>query len=196
MRPVPLLLPALASVWILGCSHKETEIEIDAKRELTSKDEQVRLNATGWQRFRPGERHYDYEVPEGWKRRKSTSMRKLDFAIGAGGEGEVYLSETGGDLGQNVNRWRRQFGLEAISVGEVNSLPRVTALGAELALVEATGDYAAGMGQAPRKDYALIGVIGATQTGVITIKMVGPETLVKAERERFLEFCRKLNLGG
>ncbi|MDP7108027.1 MAG: hypothetical protein QGH41_13155, partial [Roseibacillus sp.] len=70
-----------------------------------------------------------------------------------------------------------------------------TALGVELALVEEKGTYGPGMGKAAKNDYGLLGVIGATGSGVITIKMVGPGAIVEAERERFLEFCRGLNLG-
>lgn len=196
MRVPPLIILGAASLSVCACSQKQAEVEIDETRELTTKDERVRLHASGWQRFRPGERHYVYEVPDGWLRRQSTAMRKLDFDIGPNGVGEVYVSETGGDLAQNVNRWRRQFGLEEISDVEVNALPRVEALGTELVLVDAEGTYAAGMGRGAMPDAALVGAIGATQSGVITIKMVGPKNVVEAERESFLEFARNLELGG
>lgn len=185
----------LASFLMPGCKKIPAEVEIDETRELNSMDERVRLHASGWQRFRPGERHYVYEVPEGWQRRKSTQMRQVNFSFGPMGQGEVYVSETRGDLGQNVNRWRGQFGMDPIPEGAVNSLPRVMALGAELALVEATGTYGPGMGSASRTDFGLLGVIGGTQDGVITIKMIGPAALVAKERERFLKFCEGLKLG-
>ena len=194
MRPIPLILLAFASILMNGCK-VPAEVEIDETRELTSVDERVRLHASGWQRFRPGERHYVYEVPKEWVRRKGTDMRRVNLGFGPRGEGELYISETGGDLAQNINRWRRQFGLDPITVLEVNSLPRVLALGAELALVEVKGTYGPGMGKASRPDYGLLGVIGATGNGVITIKMVGPIAMMEAERERFLTFCRGLSIG-
>ncbi len=193
--PLPLTFLVLASFIMTGCSKKPAEVEIDQTRETTKKDEQVRLLASSWQRFRPGERHFVYEVPEGWMLRKSTSMRKVNLSVGTSFEGEVYVSETQGSLEENVNRWRGQFGLAPISAEEVSQLPRVLALGAELAMVEASGAYAAGMGRPPRKNYALAGVIGSTGSGVITIKMVGPEAVVKEERDRFLSFCRSLEVG-
>ncbi|HJM63201.1 MAG: hypothetical protein CMN05_00700 [Roseibacillus sp.] len=177
-----------------GC-RVPTEVEIDETRELNSNDERIRLHASNWQRFKPGERHYVYKVPKEWVRRRNTQMRQVNLGFGPNGEGDVYISETRGSLWQNVNRWRRQFGLEPISETDVNSLPRATALGVELALVEEKGTYGPGMGKAAKNDYGLLGVIGATGSGVITIKMVGPGAIVEAERERFLEFCRGLNLG-
>ena len=194
MRPILLILLAFASILMNSCKIP-AEVEIDETRELTSVDERVRLHASGWQRFRPGERHYVYEVPKEWVRRKGTDMRRVNLGFGPRGEGELYISETGGGLAQNISRWRRQFGLERIMEFEVNSLPRVPALGAELALVEVKGTYGPGMGKASRPDYGLLGVIGATENGVITIKMVGPITMVEAERERFLTFCRGLSIG-
>ncbi|NIP92023.1 MAG: hypothetical protein GWO24_00505, partial [Akkermansiaceae bacterium] len=188
------ILLSSASVLLIGCSDPPAEVEIDETRELTSKDERARLFTSSWRRFRPGERHYLHEVPEGWVRQPGTPMRKLNFAVGAGGEGEAYLSETMGSLEDNVNRWRGQFGLAPLSGTEVSALPRVLALGAELTLVEATGDYAAGMGRPPQSGYALAGVIGSTGDGVITVKMVGPEEVVEAERDRFLDFCKSLSL--
>ena len=195
MRHLPITIFTLASILMAGCSKKPAEVEIDETRELTTKDARVRLFTSSWKRFRPGERYYTYELPEGWERRASAPMRKLNFAVGTGRDGEVYLSETMGSREDNVNRWRGQFGLAPISAGEVSALPRVLALGAELTLVEATGDYAAGMGRPPRPGYGLAGVIGSTADGVITVKMVGPKAVVEAERERFLEFCRSLALG-
>lgn len=194
MRHFFTILLSSASVLLIGCSEPPAEVGIDETRELTSKDERVRLFTSSWRRFRPGERHFVHEVPEGWVRQPSTQMRKLNFAVGAGGEGEVYLSETMGGLEDNVNRWRRQFGLEPLTETEVSALPRILALGAELTLVEAAGDYAPGMGRPPQSGYALAGVIGSTGEGVITVKMVGPEEVVEAERDRFKEFCESLSL--
>jgi len=195
MRQIPLMFLLLASFLMPGCKKIPAEVEIDETRELNSMDERSRLYASGWQRFRPGERHYVYEEPDGWLRRKSTQMRQVNFGFGPEGRGEVYVSETRGDLTQNVNRWRGQFGLEPISEAEMSSLPQVLALGAELALVEAKGTFGPGMGKASRPDYGLLGVIGGTRDGVITIKMVGPAALVEKERENFLQFCRGLALG-
>lgn len=194
MRPLPPIACALASFTVFACSDPPAEVEIEETRELTTLDDDVALHKSSWARFRPGERNYVYTLPEGWVKERPTSMRKVNLATGGEAPAEVYVSESRGSLYDNVNRWRGQFGLEPISEVEVNLLPRVPALGTELTLVEATGTYEPGMGQPPRGESGLAGVIGSTGDGVITIKMVGPASTVAAERERFLVFCAGLEL--
>jgi hypothetical protein len=197
MRNPTLIVLLFTSLALLsGCKKQPAEVEIDQTRGLTTEDASVRLNASSWQRFRPGERQYFFERPNEWRTRPATQLRRMNFVAGAMGEVEIYLSETMGGLGENVNRWRRQFGQEMLGESQISQLPRVLALGASLVLVEAQGTYAPGMGRPEQPGFALIGVIGASSSGVITVKMVGPQAAVEAERERFLAFCRSLTLEG
>lgn len=187
---------------LVSCQEERTEVVITETRELTTGDRPPKLMATSRERFRPtrGEvaqpaSGYAFQLPEGWQERPKTSMRLLNFVAGPEGLVEVYLSQTRGDLASNIGRWYRQFGLDAPDTEALAALPRVPMLGGEGILVEAAGTYSPGMGRPDADGYGLAGVIAATDGGVLTIKMVGPEDAVKAEVDRLKSFTSSLRVG-
>lgn len=133
-------------------------------------------------------------APAGWKEISATPIRLLNYTIGSDGQGEVYVSQTQGGVLDNIARWRNQFGIANTTGEDLLKMPRVVILQVgEGLLVEARGTFSPGMGRAATGGYALAGVLGVLGDGsMLTVKMTGPEELVKAERERFLEFCRSL----
>ena len=142
-----------------------------------------------------GGAQYGFSKPDGWTGKPGTSIRLLNFSVGPEGRGEVYVSRTrGGDLLGNVARWRRQFGIAETTGEELTKMERVAVMGTgEGLLVEASGSYSPGMERPESPGQALMGVIAVAEDGaVFTVKMTGPEEIVKDERERFLEFCRTL----
>lgn len=200
----------MAAVMVCGCREKPAEVEVDKTRPLTSADGAPKLMATSKERFERSSSHggmgmsgaatgplkYGAVVPDGWKELPGTSIRLLNYAVGEGGEGEVYVSQTRGDLLGNVARWRWQFGVTDTVGEDLVNMERVVVMGTgEGLLVEAAGTYSPGMGRPAAPGFALLGVIGVlSDGGVLTVKMTGPEDVVKAERERFLEFCRMLKM--
>jgi hypothetical protein len=206
MRCDLLKAGAIMLAMLAGCREKPAEMEVSETRPLTSADQVPKLMATSQERFRgQGGGHgsgggptapvkYGFTKPEGWEQKPGTSIRLLNFAVGPEGTGEVYVSQTRGDLLGNVARWRRQFGIADTSGEDLGKMPRVVVMEAgEGLLVEASGTYSPGMGRPDAPGQALAGVIAVLQGGgVFTVKMTGPEAVVKAERERFLEFCRTM----
>ena len=190
----------LLSMGLAGCRKTESEVVIDETRPLTSADHAPKLDATSKERFQ-GRSHapsarlsYRGTTPEGWRETPSTPIRLLNYVIGPDGRGEVYLSQTRGGILGNVERWHGQFGI-ANTVGEdLLKMDRVPIMGTgEGLLVEARGTYSPGMGRPAEPGFALMGVIGVLEGGaILTVKMTGPEAVVKEERTRFLEFCRTL----
>jgi hypothetical protein len=140
--------------------------------------------------------NYEGTVPDGWVEKPGTQFRLLNYAVGDEGTGEVYVSQTRGDLLGNVGRWRRQFGITETTDDDLINMDRVAVMGTgEGLLVEAAGTYSPGMGRPSAPDHALLGVVGVLSDGAIfTVKMTGPEAVVKEERARFLEFCRSLRM--
>ena len=193
---------------LAGCREKPVEVEVGQTRPLTSADRAPKLMATSQERFRgQGVGHgtgggpvtpvqYGFTKPEGWQQKPGTSIRLLNFVVGPEGAGEVYVSQTRGDLMGNVARWRRQFGIAETTGEDLSKMPRVVVMQAgEGLLVEAKGTFSPGMGRPAEAGQALTGVVGVlADGGMFTVKMTGPEALVKAERERFLEFCRSLQM--
>ena len=64
-----------------------------------------------------------YEKPDTWISSSGSSMRLLSFSIpyskGLGDLSVIKLNSRGGGLQSNVNRWRRQLDLSALSIDEI-----------------------------------------------------------------------------
>lgn len=97
------------------------------------------------QTMAPPRRDIEWDVPEGWAEKPAGSMRAGSFRVpGAGGrEADVSIvplaGPAGGDLA-NVNRWRRQVGLDPISQEELNRQTRFADIaGRRMRLVDLNG---------------------------------------------------------
>jgi hypothetical protein len=119
-------------------------------------------------------------------------MRLIDFRFGPAQEGECYLSAMPGAAGgllPNVNRWRSQMGLPAITDEELEKLPRKKLMGADCYFATLDGDFK-GMGDAAnaKKDYRMLGLIQAAPELTIFVKMTGPKALVESQQAAFDAF--------
>jgi hypothetical protein len=93
-----------------------------------------------------GAREVTWNVPEGWKEQPGSQSRFATFQIGSV-EGPmeltvVPLGSEAGSLLENVNRWRRQLGLEAVpesDLGEVTRQIKLDGVQATIVDIVATG---------------------------------------------------------
>jgi hypothetical protein len=99
-----------------------------------------------------------------------------------------------GSVGDNLNRWRRQFGLEPLTPAEMDAVERTPIAGTEGLWVEAAGEYASGMGTPPKPGYGLAGVIAQVGDRILTLKMVGLEAEVEAEKPALRAFSASLEM--
>lgn len=187
---------------LTACKEKPEEVEISETRDLTTGDRRTKLNATHGERFGEDEGAggsqsggFRYTLPEGWKEQPLKPMRSLNFAAGKNSEVEIYLSEVGGSLPENITRWYGQFAATPPTAEELAKLPLLPFLGQQGVLVEVSGTYSHGFGRSPAPGSALAALIVAANGGVVTVKMVGPEAVVKAELEHFKAFCVSLTRG-
>ena len=144
---------------------------------------------------------YTWEAPEGWREAESTMMRKANFVVGSEGEAECYLTVLSGDGGGiplNVNRWRGQMGLEALTEEQIAALPTIPMVDTQAVFIEAGGTFGA-MGDdvhvtsaEQKKDYVLQGAICLIEDQALFVKMTGPAATVNAEKDHFLAFCRSI----
>ena len=135
-----------------------------------------------------------WESPPGWEERPSSSMRLANYSVGAGAECYLtILPGAGGGVVGNVNRWREQIGLEAVSAEEVAALPRISLLGTEAYLVELEGAFK-GMGTEAKEGWGLRGAILGTDRFTIFVKFTGPAELVSLEAESFDTFCASITI--
>jgi hypothetical protein len=106
--------------------------------------------------------------------------------------GEVYVSLASGSVADNVNRWRGQFGVAPFTPEEFDAAEKISLAGTEGIWVEASGDYASGMGSPAKPGYGLAGVIAQVDGKILTLKMIGPQAEVEAEKVALRAFAASL----
>lgn len=128
-----------------------------------------------------------FKTPEGWTRGKVGGMRKAGFQVEDGKEKieitVIDLAAAANDLLTNVNRWRDQVGLKAVTGEQLKELVRdVDVGGVEGQYVELVGPAEAN----PRK--SLLGVIAFDGDKAWFIKLIGDAKLAEREKAKFEAF--------
>ena len=128
-----------------------------------------------------------WSAPAAWKPKPASSMRRGSFDVGEGTGPFADLAITafpgnvGGDLA-NVNRWRGQVDLPAITEAELSAaLQPISANGLAIQLADLTGGPA-------DKPVRMLGAIIPFDGATWFFKLTGPAAVVAAEKARFLEF--------
>jgi hypothetical protein len=127
---------------------------------------------------------FTWQAPEGWAQGPAKQMRVVTFNPKDRAGVECYVAVLGGAAGgvaANVNRWRQQLNLAPLAADAIAALPKVQVLGRASPMVEIDGG-ASSM-------YGLVCELGAS---TVFVKMTGPSESLRAERGRFVEFCKSL----
>ncbi|MCB1088475.1 MAG: hypothetical protein KDM63_15665 [Verrucomicrobiae bacterium] len=215
IRVFPLAAGLLCCL-LSSCSKSTEPRQITGVRELAEDERKIKVVESSAERFRMptqmagggggggmapaseaggGDLPFVWTTPEGWTAQTGVPMRDLSFTFGENGEGECYLSRlpgAGGGLAPNVNRWRKQMGLEALTEAEIVALPKKPMFGMEGTFVDVTGTFS-GMGGGPGKEnYRMLGVILSSDSGAVFVKLTGPADLVAAQQANFDAFCASL----
>lgn len=126
-----------------------------------------------------------WTAPARWKSAPNpNSMRiatfKIPHAPGDTEDAELSITQAGGSVDQNIDRWVDQFGPEA----KKNTVRATRKVGAyDTTFVDIQGTYGGGMGGgASQSDWALAGAIVATPDMPHFFKLTGPAKTVKAAR--------------
>lgn len=133
--------------------------------------------------------HPEWQVPEGWKEVAATSMLNAKFLVTgeAGAKVEVNVSVLAGDgggLGENLNRWRKQVGLEPWDADAMQKgVTSFDAVGSKGSLVDFQGKDAR-TGLPSRIIGAVIPMGGQTWF----YKLMGDEKVAEREKAAFLKF--------
>ncbi len=177
---------------ITSCERAK-EVQISETRRLTTKDTNVKLDATSDERFRDAKpAPFKSDVPNGWLALPSTQFRLMNYRFGESGLGEVFMSVAGGSVVDNINRWNKQFGGADLTAEQIAALPTLTMLGETARVIEAKGTYASGMGQQAKPGYALYGAMAAIDGQLYTVKMVGPENEVATAKTAAAQWIESL----
>lgn len=126
-------------------------------------------------------------LPPGWQQLEPSQFRNLNFRPAGDPELECYLTALGGDGGgqlANVNRWRGQLGLDAIGAIELGELETMNFLGVPAVYVDLEGSYA-GMGEAPKDGWRMLGLLATAPGQAVSLKLTGPTEKVGAQVGNF-----------
>lgn len=130
-----------------------------------------------------------YRLPEGWTEQPPKPFRLVGFLVTEGGQSaETTISTAGGNLLDNINRWRGQIQLPPIDDRELTRQVRELEVdGVKSSYVELTGPESAGA-----KRESILGVIVVRGGQNWFIKMKGPADLVAKQKSKFEEFVRSV----
>lgn len=133
-----------------------------------------------------------WQLPAGWEERPASAMRAGYFVIpGPGGQQAemtiIPLAGTGGSDLDNVNRWRAQVGLAAITAEELPRIAQTVSIGGgQGPMYDLVGDsYEA-------DDQRTLAAILRRDGTSWFFKMTGPAALVSAQKGALVEFLRTL----
>jgi hypothetical protein len=125
-----------------------------------------------------------WTAPVHWTPKALGAMRKGSFAIkGDGADADLSITAFPGSTGgleANLNRWRGQVGLTPASAEEVTAAAeKIDANGLQFTVVDYAGN-----------NNRLLGAVVAYGGNSWFFKLLGPDALVAAQKNPFLDFLR------
>jgi hypothetical protein len=129
-----------------------------------------------------------WQVPQGWREAPPSQFLIAKFLITGENKAQasVNVSQTGGSLTDNINRWRDQLGLERLSTEQIEKQVQTLAVpGGKAMLIDMHGTDPK-TGQKART----IGAVLPRTDGTWYYKLMGDEQLVEREKEALLEFVK------
>lgn len=130
-----------------------------------------------------------WTVPEGWKEAPGNEFSLAAFAVSDGKMSvKTTVSRAGGDLLQNLNRWRGQLGLDPWSSDEMKMSAKVLSVdGSDGTLVDLVGTDAKS-----NKPSCTIGVIVPRGDSAWFFKLTGDVELAQREKANFEAFVQSV----
>jgi hypothetical protein len=191
---------ALAS----ACAQRSASYEITAPRVVENSSIDFQRSSTTAERFGLDAQRRSaqpaasssglrWTTPPGWIEKSATSLRAANFKLADDERAECYLTLLSGEAGglaANVNRWRTQMSLGAMSAEELEHLPRHSMLGRDAVLVDFTGTWMGMSGGAAREHWRLLGLLLVDPDASAFLKLTGPDVVVAAQRDAFLALAR------
>jgi hypothetical protein len=136
----------------------------------------------------PSTDNLTFEMPAEWKEKPAGSFNLKAFEVLDGKDRvDITISLAGGDLIQNMNRWRGQIGLAEVSAAEIEAALKpleVNGLPAQFIEVHQAEDT-------PNRQ-TIMGVVVPEGGQTWFIKLRGATSLAERERERFEAFAKSV----
>jgi TPR repeat protein len=133
-----------------------------------------------------------FSVPEAWRVLPGIPMAVAALSVGEGKElVRITISFLPADnfkLGENVNRWRAQLGLESVDDALAKAAPRSITIGGKPAqLIDLRSTLTA-----DNPSRILVAVVQRQKDSVAIIKMMGPATSVNQQEQAFETFLKSV----
>ncbi len=135
----------------------------------------------------------EYKAPESWTNKGASGMRRAAFDVAKGDQQAevtvIDLTGDGGELLPNLNRWRGQVGLSAVSEEEMNK--------AAFEIAAGNKSWKSFRLEGKSKDGSPQAMLVATWKSsdrAWFIKMQGSVALLKEEEGRFIEFVKSFQV--
>jgi hypothetical protein len=155
------------------------------------------------------EAQVSWDVPSGWSEGAPSRMRKGSYKTGPEGEIDVAITAFPGDVGgllANVNRWRGQLNLDPVTEDELmDSIRELEVAGRTAYLFNAagpgSGQMSRPMAPAPQPTgdgdqlNRIMGLILPLSAETWFFKATGPDDLLAAEQENFMEMVNSIKIG-
>jgi hypothetical protein len=196
---------ALAVLAVAACGGGAEEVELTTSRTYVPVGRDLHWGASDAERFGIAARDFamdprdasassplHYNLPAGWSELPAKQFREINLRVAGDERAECYLttlSGEGGGLEANLNRWRRQLSLGALSAAEIEALPRVAWLGKRAVLADFEGTWTGMSGGASDANWRLVGLVLVEPAQSRFLKMVGPRDVIAAEVEPFMAFA-------
>lgn len=191
---------------LVSCDDNST-LNTSETRELAALDlTPVNTEATSKERFEmpsstataagvehssaPTESGLLFQTPAGWTEIPGSMFRSVNMSLPDGGE--AYVSQVGGNILDNVNRWYKQFQLEGVTQTDLDNGEKIALLGQAGYLIRASGTYNSGMGRPSLENATLLGAVAQTPNGLVTVKLIANKEEAAGQEENFRIFCRSL----
>ncbi len=130
-----------------------------------------------------------FQVPSEWEESPTQSTFVIaEFQVpGADGSGRLTLSTAGGDVADNIGRWKGQFLRTPDDPAPKES--SLTIDGRDATLVELFGNYQDMLKPGePQRNSAMLGVVIPLKGTNYFVKLTGPRSTVTDARDAFLKF--------
>jgi hypothetical protein len=139
---------------------------------------------------------FSWVTPEGWAEVPATQFRPVNLRPAGDPKAECYVTQLGGGITENVNRWRGQMGQPPVDDAAIAALPKKPLMGAEAYYVEVEGNYTGMSGDQNNPDFKMIGLILPLGGTSVFVKFTGPKALVEQELPKFDAFCASIRPPG
>jgi hypothetical protein len=131
-----------------------------------------------------------WTIPAGWQQGPLAQFLVAKYVVAGadGAQAAVNVSSLAGDGGgllPNVNRWRKQLGLEPVTDADLANLPTIDASGVKATLIELSGtDGRTG------KPAQLVGVVLPLGGQTWFYKLMGDATVVAQQKDALVQFVQ------